>query len=66
MDGARAGGFVLVALPPVGRRVFDLHFGGWQQTLTALAVAGCAAVALEVVWRLDTRRSARMPAPGGG
>ena len=54
-----SGGFVLVALLPVGRRVFDLHFGGWQQTLTALAVAGCAAVALEVLWRLDARRTAR-------
>ncbi|HZP54116.1 HAD-IC family P-type ATPase [Actinocrinis sp.] len=64
--GAMAGGFVLVALLPAGRRVFDLHFGGWQQTLTALAVAGCAAVALEVVWRLDVRRTARMPVPDGG
>ena len=62
-----SGGFVLVALLPVGRRVFDLHFGGWQQTLTALAVAGCAAVALEVLWRIDVRRTARLsltPAPG--
>jgi cation-transporting ATPase E len=51
--------FVLVALLPVGRRFFDLNFGAWQQTLTSLAVAGCAGVALEVLWRLDRRREAR-------
>jgi len=42
---AMAGVFPLVALVPSGRRVFDLRFGSWEQTLTALAVAGCAAVA---------------------
>ncbi len=51
--------FVLVALLPAGRRFFDLNFGAWQQTLTSLAVAGCAGVALEVLWRLDRRRAAR-------
>jgi cation-transporting ATPase E len=61
-----AGGFALVALLPAGRRIFDLHFGGWQQTLTALAVAGCAAVALEVLWRIDARRSARLPTSDTG
>jgi cation-transporting ATPase E len=55
---AMAGGFLLVALVPFGRRFFDLHFGAWQQTATSLAVAGCAAVALELLWRLDVRREA--------
>jgi cation-transporting ATPase E len=64
LTGVMAAGFVLVALVPAGRRVFDLHFGSWQQTLTALAVAGCAAVALEVLWRIDARRAARSVAPG--
>ncbi|HEV3170094.1 MAG TPA: HAD-IC family P-type ATPase [Actinocrinis sp.] len=49
--------FLLVALLPLGRRVFDLHFGTWQQTATALAVAGCAAVALELLWRFGHGRS---------
>ncbi len=48
---AMAGGFLLVAVLPAGRRIFDLHFGAWQQTLTALAVAGCAGLALELLWR---------------
>jgi cation-transporting ATPase E len=56
---AMAGGFLLVAVLPAGRRVFDLRFGTWQQTLTALAVAGCAGVALEVLWRFVRRREAR-------
>jgi cation-transporting ATPase E len=59
---AMACGFLLVALVPVGRRIFDLHFGAWQQTLTSLAVAGCAAVTLELLWRLDRRREARAAA----
>jgi cation-transporting ATPase E len=59
---AMGGGFVLVALVPAGRRIFDLHFGAWQQTLTSLAVAGCAAVALEVLWRIDARREATLTA----
>ncbi|MGH6657328.1 MAG: HAD-IC family P-type ATPase [Actinocrinis sp.] len=53
-----AGGFLLVALVPAGRRIFDLHFGAWHQTLTSLAVAGCAGVALELLWRFDTSRAA--------
>jgi len=54
------GCFVLVALLPAGRRFFDLSFGAWQQTLTSLAVAGCAGVALEALWRFDRRREARL------
>ena len=54
------GCFVLVALVPAGRRFFDLSFGAWQQTLTSLAVAGCAGVALEALWRFDRRREARL------
>jgi len=49
--------FLLAALLPLGRRVFDLHFGTWQQTATALAVAGCAAVVLELLWRFGHGRS---------
>jgi cation-transporting ATPase E len=60
---AMAGGFLLVALVPLGRRIFDLHFGAWQQTATSLAVAGCAAIALELLWRFDTRREARRSPP---
>jgi len=56
---AMAGGFLLVALVPVGRRIFDLHFGAWQQTATSLAVAGCAALALELLWRFDASRERR-------
>ena len=59
-----AGCFVLVTLVPAGRRFFDLSFGAWQQTLTSLAVAGCAGVALEVLWRIDRRRRARFDESG--
>ena len=55
---AMAGAFLVVALAPAGRRIFDLHFGSWEQTLTALAVAGGAAVALELVWRFGHGRDA--------
>jgi cation-transporting ATPase E len=53
---AMAGAFLLVALLPAGRRIFDLHFGAWSQTLTALAVAAGAAVALELLWRFGHGR----------
>lgn len=43
--------FVLVSLIPAGRRFFQLQYGGWEQVLTSLAVAGCAAVVLEMLWR---------------
>jgi cation-transporting ATPase E len=53
---AMAGAFVLVALVPAGRRVFDLSFGTWRQTMTSLVVAGCAAIALELLWRFGHGR----------
>jgi cation-transporting ATPase E len=62
---AMAGAFLLVALLPVGRRIFDLDFGSWQQTATALAVAGVAAVLLEALWRLRHGPS-RSGKPGDG
>jgi cation-transporting ATPase E len=58
MIAVMGGCFVLVALVPAGRRFFDLSFGAWQQTLTSLAVAGCAGVALELLWHFDRRREA--------
>lgn len=48
--------FVLVSLFPAGRRFFQLEYGGWQQVLTSLAVAACAAVALELLWRWTQAR----------
>jgi hypothetical protein len=39
-----------VGVVRLGRRVFDLRFGSWQQTATALAVAGGAGVSLEALW----------------
>lgn len=46
-----AGLFVLVALLPAGRRIFQLQFGTWSQIAVSLAVAGVAAVGLEALWR---------------
>ena len=46
-----AGLFVLVGVLPVGRRIFQLDFGAWQQTVLSFAVAAVAAVVLEIVWR---------------
>ncbi|MBW8804393.1 MAG: HAD-IC family P-type ATPase [Catenulisporales bacterium] len=46
-----AGLFVLCVALPVGRRIFDLHFGPWYQWTTGLAIAAVACVALEVLWR---------------
>jgi cation-transporting P-type ATPase E len=46
-----AGAFALVAATDVGRRAFDLEFGGGRQIGTSLVVAGCAAVALDLLWR---------------
>nr|WP_307846495.1 HAD-IC family P-type ATPase [Actinospica durhamensis] len=54
--GTMAALFVLVSLIPAGRRFFQLEYGGWQQVLTSLAVAGCAAVALAVLWHLARAR----------
>jgi hypothetical protein len=51
-----AGGFLLVALVPFGRRFFDLVFGDWSQIGTSLLVAACAAVALELLWRWASPR----------
>jgi cation-transporting ATPase E len=54
--GAMAALFVLVSLLPAGRRFFQLEYGGWEQVLTSLAVAGCAALVLELLWRFVRRR----------
>ncbi|HEV2635115.1 MAG TPA: HAD-IC family P-type ATPase [Actinocrinis sp.] len=54
---AMAAGFLLVALLPLGRRIFDLQFGGWDQVGTSLAVAGCAGAALELLWRWAAPRA---------
>ena len=50
--------FVLVSVFPAGRRFFQLQYGGWEQVLTSLAVACCAAVALELLWRWARHRDA--------
>ena len=54
--GTMAALFVLVSLIPAGRRFFQLQYGGWEQVLTSLAVAGCAAVALVVLWHVARSR----------
>ncbi|WP_051450591.1 HAD-IC family P-type ATPase [Actinospica robiniae] len=53
--------FVLVSVFPAGRRFFQLEYGGWQQVLTSLAVAACAAVALELLYRWVRHRGAQTP-----
>jgi cation-transporting P-type ATPase E len=57
--GAMGGGFLLVALTPVGRRIFDLQFGTWSQIGTSLLVTACAATALELLWHWAARREAQ-------
>ncbi|HET9171546.1 MAG TPA: HAD-IC family P-type ATPase [Actinospica sp.] len=53
---AMAGLFVLTAVLPVGRRVFQLQFGAWQQTVLSFAVAALAALVLELLWRWSRAR----------
>jgi cation-transporting P-type ATPase E len=55
--GAMATGFLLVALLPVGRRIFDMDFSGWGQIGTSLLVAACAGAALELLWRWSATRT---------
>jgi cation-transporting ATPase E len=50
--------FVLTTVLPVGRRIFQLQFGAWQQTVLSFAVAAVAAVVLEIVWRWARARDA--------
>ena len=52
-----ATGFLLVALLPVGRRIFDMHFSGWGQIGISLLVAACAGAALELLWRWSANRT---------
>lgn len=49
--GTMAGLFALVLLLPGGRRVFQLRFGAWPETVVSLAVAAVAAAMLEALWR---------------
>ena len=52
-----AGLFVLCVALPLGRKVFDLHFGPWYQWTTGLVIAAVACVALEVLWRFLSAHS---------
>ena len=61
--GTMAALFVLVSAVPFGRRFFQLEYGGWEQVLTSLAVAGCAAVLLALLWRLARSRDGEPPPP---
>jgi cation-transporting ATPase E len=56
--GTMAGLFVLVAVLPAGRRIFQFEFGAWQQTVLSFAVAAVAAVVLEILWRWARARDA--------
>jgi cation-transporting ATPase E len=60
---AMAGLFVLVSAVPAGRRIFQLEYGGWEQIAMSLAVAGCAAVVLALLWRWARSRDERDPPP---
>ncbi|HWG25395.1 MAG TPA: HAD-IC family P-type ATPase [Actinospica sp.] len=70
--GTMAGLFVLVTVLPVGRRIFQLQFGAWQQTVLSFAVAAVAAVVLEILWRwarardVETTRTAEPTDEGDG
>ncbi|GAA1957938.1 HAD-IC family P-type ATPase [Catenulispora subtropica] len=57
-----AGLFVLCVALPVGRSIFDLHFGSWYQWSTGLGIAAISCVALELLWRYLSAHSAS-PAP---
>ena len=58
--GTMAGCFVLVTVIPAGRRIFQLQFGAWQQTLLSFVVAAVAALVLEVLWRWSRCRDAEL------
>ena len=60
--GTMAGLFVLVCLLPAGRRIFQMQFGAWQQTLQSFGVAVAAALGLEVLWRWSRARDAELHA----
>ncbi|HTJ72189.1 MAG TPA: HAD-IC family P-type ATPase [Actinospica sp.] len=70
--GTMAGLFVLVMVLPFGRRVFQLQFGAWQQTVLSFGVAAVAAVVLEILWRwarardVETTRTAESTAEADG
>jgi cation-transporting ATPase E len=56
--GAMAGLFVLATLLPLGRRIFQLQFGAWQQTVLSFGVAAVAAIVLEILWRWSSAKEA--------
>jgi cation-transporting ATPase E len=55
--------FALCVALPVGRKVFDLHFGPWYQWMSGLVVAAVACVVLEVLWRTSGHHSISSASP---
>jgi cation-transporting ATPase E len=53
-----AGLFVLCVALPVGRHIFDLHFGSWYQWTTGLVIAAGSCIVLELLWRYLSAHSA--------